>query len=93
MFFVYILRSERDKQLYTGFTTSIEQRLHEHNAGKVPSTKNRVPLQMIFFEAYCNKDDALRREKYFKTTAGKRGLKLMLRTTLEENSDLFPKTS
>ena len=85
MFFVYVLLSLKDHNLYTGFTTDIKQRLAKHNSGGVPSTKNRQPLQLIFFEGYVNKDDALRREQYLKSTAGKRALKLMLKTTFMEN--------
>ncbi|MAG44459.1 hypothetical protein CL633_01050 [bacterium] len=47
--------------------------------GEVVSTKPRRPLKLIFYEAYLNRKDALRREKYFKTTKGKVSLRLMLR--------------
>ncbi len=87
MYFVYILYSEKDNQLYAGYTTNIKQRFLKHNSGGVPSTSYRRPLKLIFFECYANKDDAIRREMYFKTTAGKKALKLMLRTTLQEKSE------
>ena len=86
MYFVYILRSDKDGDLYTGYTTNIRQRIADHNRGHVPSTARRVPLHLIFFECYANKDDALRRETYLKTSAGKKAIKFMLRTTLVENS-------
>ncbi len=89
MYTVYILKSTLDGQLYAGFTTDLQQRLYEHNSGTVPSTRDRKPLQLVFFESYVNKKDALRRERYFKTSAGKKALKFMLRTTLEEGSS-FP---
>ena len=86
MYFVYILRSDKDGELYTGYSTSIQQRVADHNRGHVPATAHRRPLQLIFLECYANKDDAVRREAYLKTTAGKKAIKFMLRTTLEENS-------
>jgi putative endonuclease len=43
--------------------------------GKNFSTKNRRPLELIFYEAFPNKFDALKRERYFKTTKGKTTLK------------------
>ena len=46
--------------------------------------QERRPLELIFYEVYFNKKDALRREKYFKTTAGKKALKIMLRETNTE---------
>ena len=77
-FYVYILQSKRDKRLYIGFTDNVFNRLIQHNSGKVPSTKPRIPFDLIFFEAYANKYDALRREKYFKTAKGKTTIRTML---------------
>lgn len=75
MFYVYILQSLKDYRLYTGYTHDLQKRLEEHQAGKVLSTKHRLPIKLIYFEACVNKVDALRREKYLKTTYGKRYLK------------------
>ena len=82
MYFVYVLKSAKDQQLYTGFTVDVKRRIQKHNSGSVPSTKHRRPLELIFFEGYKSKGDALRREKYFKTTAGKRALKIMLKNSI-----------
>ena len=79
---VYILFSLKDQKMYIGYTTNLEQRIANHNAGGTISTAKRRPLKLIFCEYYLSKRDAMRREKYFKTTAGKKGLKLMLRETL-----------
>ena len=81
---VYVLQSEKDLLLYHGFTTNIEHRLKDQNAGRTKSTSKRLPLRLIFCEFFLSKRDAMRREKYFKTTQGKRMLKLMLRNTLME---------
>lgn len=82
MYFVYVLKSAKDQQLYIGFTVDVKRRIQKHNSGSVPSTKHRRPLELIFFEGYKIKGDALRREKYFKTTAGKRALKIMLKNSI-----------
>lgn len=82
MYFVYVLRSLTNQQLYVGFTEDLKERLATHNRGEVISTKAQRPWEMIFYECYTNKMDALRREQYLKTTAGKRGLKMMLHKTL-----------
>lgn len=79
MHYVYVLQSEIDNKYYIGQTNNLERRFEEHCLGKVLSTKGRRPLRLIFFEAFLNLKDALRREGYFKTTAGKRALKIMLR--------------
>jgi putative endonuclease len=75
MHYVYVLRSIRDRMFYTGYTTNLEKRLSEHNEGKVFSTKNRRPLELTYYEACRHKEDALRRERYLKTTYGKRYIK------------------
>ena len=75
MIYVYVLRSISDRQLYTGCSHDLRARLALHNAGKVPSTKGRRPLELIYYETCLNEQDAFRREKYLKTTYGKRYLK------------------
>ena len=79
---VYVLQSQRDLLFYHGFTTNIERRIEDHNSGNTISTSKRRPLKIIHCEMFLSKIDAVRREKYFKTTQGKRMLKLMLRDTL-----------
>ncbi|MBI4132908.1 MAG: GIY-YIG nuclease family protein [Candidatus Sungbacteria bacterium] len=74
MYFVYVLQSLRDGNKYVGFTTNLEQRLSEHNRGRSFATKSRLPLELIYFEASRNEEDARRREGYLKTTRGRRFL-------------------
>jgi putative endonuclease len=83
MYYVYVLLSLKDNKFYIGFSEDIQKRLADHNAGRNTSTKPRRPLELIYYEAHSSKEDALRREAYFKTTKGKSTLKQMLRTTLE----------
>ncbi len=78
-FYVYVLQSETDNQFYTGYTSDLRKRLEEHNAGLVHSTKNRKPLKLVYFEGCLNQQDATHREKYLKTTYGKRYLKERLK--------------
>ncbi|MBE0662765.1 MAG: GIY-YIG nuclease family protein [Bacteroidales bacterium] len=78
-FYVYVLRSKNDELLYTGYTSDLKKRLQFHNEGKVPSTKNRVPLELLYFEGCINQQDATRREKYLKSGNGKIYIKNRLR--------------
>ncbi|NMB82415.1 MAG: GIY-YIG nuclease family protein, partial [Ignavibacteria bacterium] len=55
MFTVYILRSDKDKKRYIGFTDNLDRRISEHNSGRVVSTKNRRPLNLIYTEQFENK--------------------------------------
>ena len=79
MYHVYVPQSLKNGNLYVGFTTDLENRLKHHNAGRVDSTKSRIPLELIYYEACINQKDALHREKYLKTAYGKRYLKSRLR--------------
>lgn len=78
MYFTYVLLCG-DGNHYIGYTSDIEERFHRHSTGQVFATKGRQPVQLIFYEAFLRQQDAMRREGYFKTTAGKRALKLMMR--------------
>lgn len=81
---VYILFSHKDFLLYIGFSKNVEARIKKHNSGGNISTANRLPLELIFCEFYLFEDDARKREMYFKTTMGKKAIKLMLKNTLEK---------
>lgn len=84
MFYTYVLYSLKDKKFYTGYTSDIENRLKCHNNGEVNSTKYRRPLMLVYFEACINQEDALHREKYLKTTYGKKFIRNRLRNFLNE---------
>jgi putative endonuclease len=79
MFYVYVLISEKDSHFYTGYTSNLERRMEEHITGKVYSTKNRLPVKLVYYECSLNQEDALHREKYLKSTYGKRYLKNRLK--------------
>lgn len=58
-YYVYELKSEKDGNNYVGYTNNLRERIILHNAGKVLSTKNRLPLHLIYFEACLNQQDAI----------------------------------
>jgi len=74
-YFTYVLQSLRDNLHYIGHCKDLKERLGEHNSGKVISTRNRRPLELIYFEACKDLNSAIQREKYFKTGFGRRYLK------------------
>lgn len=73
-YYTYVLLSKRDNKFYVGWTDNLPNRLAQHNAGNVISTKNRRPLKLIYFEGCLSKEEAIAREKYFKTGFGRRFL-------------------
>lgn len=81
-FYIYILQSEKDEMFYTGYTNDLKERIKMHNLGKVQSTKNRIPLKLIYFEGCLNQQDATHREKYLKTSWGKRYIKERMKNYL-----------
>ncbi|MFA4936999.1 MAG: GIY-YIG nuclease family protein [Patescibacteria group bacterium] len=84
--YVYILKSLKDGLFYIGFSTDLKRRLQEHNSGKNISTSRRLPLQLIYYEAFLSRTDASQRERYFKTSKGKTTLRLMLKEFLSNTA-------
>ncbi|MCL5676123.1 MAG: GIY-YIG nuclease family protein [Patescibacteria group bacterium] len=87
MFYVYVLKSLKDLNWYTGSTNNLKRRFIEHNNGESFSTKHRRPFILIYYEACINEEDARTREKYLKTAWGKRYLKSRLHKYLSVKSD------
>lgn len=72
MFYTYCLESEINEELYFGYTNDLKRRLKEHNQKLNFSTKRYAPWKLIYYEACLNEEDAKRREKYFKSSTGRR---------------------
>lgn len=85
MFYVYILLSEKDGKLHTGFSPDLKARIIKHNNGFVKSTKSRLPVKLIYYEAYENELDARRREIYLKGGKGKGELKVQLKECFNDH--------
>ena len=66
--------SEADGNFYTGSTADLKRRIHEHNSGRVNSTKNRKPLKLIYYEPCLDETDARNRERYLKSGTGEKYL-------------------
>lgn len=71
--------------IYKGLANNLRRRYKEHYDGKVDSTKNYRPVKLIGYEAYVLKSDALRREKFLKTTEGRRLLKQQYRDIMNNS--------
>ncbi len=81
MYYVYILQLNNGN-LYKGFTSDIRIRLLQHKKGKVKSTQYKFP-KLIHYECYLLESDARRRERYLKTTEGRRFLRQQLRDLIK----------
>ncbi len=82
MYYVYVLKSKKNNNLYTGFTSNLRERLNQHNNNLSTYTKGRGPFELIYYEACLDRFDAIAREKYLKSGMGKRYLKNRLKRSL-----------
>jgi len=84
MYHVYIIENETGNW-YIGYTTNLRRRISEHNNHKNVSTSKSKKWRLIYCETYSNKMDALGREKFLKSGAGRRFLKKQLTHYLSES--------
>ncbi len=82
MFYTYVLKSVKDNKLYVGLTKDLKQRFEQHQKSLVDATKDRMLLALIYYEACISQEDAIKREKYFKTYHGRMYLKRRLKSYL-----------
>ena len=82
-FYTYVLLSHKDGNRYIGWTNDLQRRIAEHNIGKNFSTAFRRPLSLIYCEACLSEEDAKQREKYLKSTVGRRYITKRLRNYLQ----------
>lgn len=60
--YTYIVKCS-DGSLYTGWTTDVTRRVKEHNEGKgAKYTKSRRPVELVYYEAFETKQEAMKRE-------------------------------
>ncbi|MBI2552197.1 GIY-YIG nuclease family protein [Candidatus Uhrbacteria bacterium] len=69
MFYVYVIKSERNGNTYVGYSNDLKRRFMEHNRGLSHSTKTGVPWTLVYYESYRSKADARYREDNLKKHA------------------------
>jgi putative endonuclease len=82
VFYVYLLKSLKNSDLYIGYTTDLKRRFSDHNNGFVRATKPNLPWKLIYYEAYFAKNDATKRERQLKMHKAKEDLKKQLKYSL-----------
>ncbi len=82
MYYVYVLKSKVNDDLYIGSSEDLRVRFKQHNNGEVQSTKGYRPWILAYYETYKSKNDALIREKKLKMHAVKSELKTRLTYSL-----------
>jgi putative endonuclease len=74
-YFAYVLYSPDFNRFYKGSCENLEERVKQHNHGYTASTKPFIPWELVYFEEFESRMEAVKREKYFKSAAGRRFLK------------------
>ena len=75
MYYVYVLKNKKDRSFYIGYTSDLKRRLSEHQNGKGGrTTRIKSGWELIYFEAYLDKRDAIGREKFLKGGSGRKYL-------------------
>ena len=78
MFFAYVLKSINHDFYYKGHCENLNQRLIQHNSGLTESIRPHIPFTIVYIEEFPTREEAIKREKYFKSAAGRRFLKKKL---------------
>ncbi len=78
MFYAYVLKSVGHDYYYKGHCQNLDKRLAQHNSGMTESIRPYIPFKIAYFEEFESELEAISREKYFKTGAGRRFLKKVM---------------
>ena len=71
MNYTYILKC-KDDSLYTGWTNDLKKRITSHNAGKgAKYTKARRPVELVDYEEFQTREEAMKREYAIKQLSRK----------------------
>ena len=66
MFYVFILRSQKNGRHYIGQTKNLDDRLNRHNSGRERSTKSGAPWDLIFTKSFLTRSEAFQLEQKLK---------------------------
>lgn len=79
MYYFYVLQFKENKKLYKGLTSDLKKRVADHRSGQSSFTSRNGEFDLIFYEAYLNKKDAIEAERYFKSGHGREVLEQKLK--------------
>jgi len=78
MFYLYIIKSLKTGEYYIGSSSNVEERLKQHNDGKVKSTKLLLPWQIIYTESFTNRSVAVKRERQLKNWKSREAIERLI---------------
>lgn len=83
MYYFYVLRFKKNSKFYYGYTNNLKRRITQHLSKSSAFTSQNGKFDLIFYEAYLNKNDAQNSERYFKTGHGREILRGKLENYLK----------
>ncbi len=75
MYYAYVLKSINYDYFYKGHCEDLIARLNQHNSGMTTSIRPYIPFEIVYYETFNTREEAIIREKYFKSSAGRKFLK------------------
>ncbi len=89
-YFVYVLKNPEGR-LYIGFTADLDKRVHQHQEGKGGWTRNRGPWELVYYETFADRTEAMRRERNLKHGKTNQELRVLLTKTASRVGPSKPK--
>ncbi len=71
MYYSYVLRSLKNGILYKGSSSDLSKRLNAHNGGELKYTSKHLPWELMIYEEFATRSEAIKREKWYKTDVGR----------------------
>ncbi|MDD4271228.1 MAG: GIY-YIG nuclease family protein [Patescibacteria group bacterium] len=66
-YFTYILKSQKNNDIYIGSCENVLIRLNRHNTGKVKSTKGYKPWDLLESKQFNTRGEAVKQERFLKS--------------------------
>ncbi|HEX9825226.1 MAG TPA: GIY-YIG nuclease family protein [Flavobacteriaceae bacterium] len=79
MYYVYIIQSKKDSSFYIGYTGNLDKRVNDHNLGKSTYTKTKTPWELVYYETFEIKLEAIKRERFLKKQKNKEFYQKLIR--------------
>ena len=77
-FYIYIIQSQKDESYYIGSSGDLPDRIERHNAGRSRYTRTRLPWELVYYEEFRTKSEALKRENQIKRRKSKEYIKKLI---------------
>ena len=88
MYYVYIIYSNNLKSKYIGYSDNIKDRVEAHQKGRSQYTKKAKDWELVYYEAFIDKTDALIEERFLKSGKGYDRIKYLLENYFRQRGEV-----